>query len=210
MLGLVEPDHGRIELLGGPPAKNSWAIGYVPQNVNVNENFPITALDVVLMGTLAQKKGAMEKAAARKKALDTLDRLGIVSSAKKKIGELSGGQRQRVFIARALMTQPQLLLLDEPTASIDTGGQADFYKLLTELNEKIAIVVVGHDLFVMSNYVKSAACVNKKLHYHTQEEMSGNLLQTMYSCAVEDACRIETIEAITRRPLKKTVHGNIG
>jgi zinc transport system ATP-binding protein len=117
----------------------------------------------------------------------------VAAHAEKKIGELSGGQRQRVFIARALVTRPKLLLLDEPTASIDTRGQADFFKLLENLNREITIVVVSHDLLVISRYIKSVACVNRRLHYHDQAEITGDMLETMYPCTVEETCPVELI-----------------
>jgi hypothetical protein len=117
----------------------------------------------------------------------------MADHADKKIGMLSGGQRQRVFIARALVAQPKLLLLDEPTASIDTKGQADFYRFLKELNQDITVLVVSHDLLVVSRYVKSVACVNKKLHYHDQAEITGEMLETMYACTVEEVCPVELV-----------------
>ncbi|MCP4022124.1 MAG: ATP-binding cassette domain-containing protein, partial [Desulfobacteraceae bacterium] len=157
-------------------------------------NFPITALDIVLMGKLdPEKRWRQKKTLDREEAMATLSRLEMADHAQRKIGELSGGQRQRVFIARSLMTQPKLLLLDEPTASIDTKGQADFYKLLKDLNKDVAILVVSHDLFVVSNYVKSVACVNKSLHYHPHEEITGDMLETMYSCSVDDICQVQIL-----------------
>ncbi|WDP93313.1 MAG: ATP-binding cassette domain-containing protein [Desulfobacter sp.] len=189
ILGLLTPDRGSIRVMGKPPRNNSAAVGYVPQNVHINERFPITALDVVLMGAPKSEK----KDEARERAMATLSRLHMAGHAQKKIGQLSGGQRQRVFIARSLMTQTRLLLLDEPTASIDTKGQADFYELLEELNKDVAIVVVSHDLFIVSNYVKSVACVNQRLHYHPHEEITGSMMETMYACSVEDVCRVQVL-----------------
>lgn len=189
ILGLLTPDRGHIRIMGKSPSKNCAAVGYVPQNVHINENFPITALDVVLMGV----PKSVNKSRARKEAMATLARLHMDDHAYNKIGQLSGGQRQRVFIARSLMTQTPLLLLDEPTASIDTKGQADFYELLEELNKDVAIVVVSHDLFIVSNYVKSVACVNKRLHYHPHEEITGSMMETMYACSVEDVCRVQVL-----------------
>ena len=204
ILGLLKPERGSIRVLGKSTGKSSHHIGYMPQDVNTNRSFPITALDVVQMGLLAPKKRLAKSAAHdRREALDVLSRMGMAAYANSKIGELSGGQRQRIFIARALVTHPQVLLLDEPTASIDTKGQAEFYKLLKELNKEITIVVVSHDLLVISTYVKSVACVNKHLHYHNQAEITEDMLETMYPCTDEDVCPVELIaHGLPHRVLK--------
>ena len=194
MLGLLKPDHGDIRILGRRPSQASHKIGYVPQDVNINRRFPITAMDVVLMGKLAPgRRWSRNSARDRHDALDALDRIDMADFADRRIGELSGGQRQRVFIARALVTHPRLLLLDEPTASIDTRGQTEFYQLLKRLNEEVSILVVSHDLLVISTYVKSVACVNRRLHYHNQAEITGDMLETMYPCTVEEVCPVELV-----------------
>ncbi|PIE61344.1 MAG: ABC transporter [Desulfobacterales bacterium] len=193
ILGLLTPDRGSIRVMGKAPKSNGTAIGYVPQNVHINENFPITALDVVLMGATKTNAASIRKSQLRDDAMAALTRLHMADHAFKKIGQLSGGQRQRVFIARSLMTQTPLLLLDEPTASIDTKGQADFYKLLKSLNKDMAIVVVSHDLVIVSNHVKSVACVNQRLHYHPHEEVTGEMMEAMYACSVEDVCRVQVL-----------------
>lgn len=201
ILGLLKPDRGQIRVMGGSPGKFSPDIGYVPQNVHINDKFPITALDVVLMGCLNPRGRQPKKSKARKReaAMDTLDRLHMAGQAHKRIGEMSGGQRQRVFIARSLMTHPRLLLLDEPTASIDTKGQTDFYRLLETLNQDVAILVVSHDLVMVSRHVKSVACVNQGLHYHPHEEITGEMLEAMYACSVEDVCRARFISRGIRK-----------
>jgi zinc transport system ATP-binding protein len=194
MLGLLAPVKGTVHVAGKPPQEASHCIGYVPQNVHSNHSFPITAIDVVLMGKRdPQKRLSRRSAADRGDALAALERMEMADHADKKIGTLSGGQRQRVFIARALVAKPKLLLLDEPTASIDTKGQADFYRFLGELNQDITVLVVSHDLMVVSHYVKSVACVNKKLHYHAQAEITGEMLETMYACTVEEVCPVELV-----------------
>jgi zinc transport system ATP-binding protein len=194
MLGLLKPDTGRVRLLGRPAGLATHHIGYVRQDVHINQNFPISALEVVLMGKRdPRRRWGHHGAQDRREALQALERMGMAAFAKRRIGELSGGQRQRAFIARALVTRPQLLLLDEPTASIDTKGQADFYRMLKELNDEVTILVVSHDLLVISTYVKSVACVNKHLHYHQQAEITGQMMETMYPCTVEEVCPVELV-----------------
>jgi len=194
ILGLLMPKKGTVRVDGKPPHEASPCIGYVPQDVHTNRSFPITAIDVVLMGKFDPKQRLSRRSAINhQEALAALERMEMAAHADKKIGVLSGGQRQRVFIARALVSRPKLLLLDEPTASIDTKGQADFYRLLRELNRDITVLVVSHDLLVISRYVKSVACVNKKLHYHDQAEITGDMLETMYPCTVEEVCPVELV-----------------
>lgn len=204
ILGLLKPDKGVIRVKGRSPQKSSSSIGYVPQNVYMNSSFPITAMDVVLMGKLAPKKRwARDSASNRQDALSALARLDMAAHADKKIGALSGGQRQRVFIARAMVSEPELLLLDEPTAGIDTKGQANFYALLKDLNKEIPIVVVSHDLLVVSRYIKSVACVNTRVHYHDQAEITGDMLEVMYPCTVEEVCPVELVaHGLPHRVLK--------
>lgn len=204
MLGLLKPDRGVIRVLGQSPRTVSSNIGYVPQDVNINRDFPITAVDVVSMGMLApQQRGRRRQSSDRRVAMEVLEHLGVSALAERKIGSLSGGQRQRVFIARALATKPKLMLLDEPTASIDAKGQADFFRLLEALNKDVTIVVVSHDLLVISRYAKSVACVNRHLHYHNQAEITGDMLKTMYPCTVEEVCPVELVaHGLPHRVLK--------
>ena len=204
MLGLLKPGKGSIRILGDSTEKASHHIGYVSQDVHINRNFPITSIDVVLMGNLKpNRRWGRSSAQDRREALDALERMEIKEFAESKIGELSGGQRQRVFIARALVTKPKVLLLDEPTASIDAKGQAEFYRLLKELNQDITILVVSHDLVAISTYVKSVACVNKRLHYHHHAEITGEMLEEMYPCTDEDVCPVELIaHGLPHRVLK--------
>lgn len=194
MLGLHSADSGTIRVFGKSPREVSHRIGYVPQNVHINKEFPISVLDVVLMGTLNPgRRWSRHSRSDREAAGNALVKVDMAPFQNRRIGELSGGQLQRVFVARALVSKPQLLFLDEPTASIDTKGQRDFYGLLEELNEDITIIVVSHDLMVVSEYVRSVACVNQRLHHHDQAELTGEMIEMMYQCTAEEVCPVELI-----------------
>ncbi len=182
ILGLLTPINGKID----KKIKNS-SIGYVPQNTNLNIDFPITALEIVLMGHIVSKKrifGYSKEDIAC--AMESLKKVSMEKFANSKIGDLSGGQRQRVFIARALCSNPKIMLLDEPTASIDVKGQREIYELLKELNKFICIVVVSHDISVLLNYAKNVAHINKNLVYHSLKNIQKNLdTQNEHLCEVE-------------------------
>lgn len=194
MLGLLKPQKGTIRILEKHPEQASPFVGYVPQDIHLNLSFPVTALEVVLMGTLNPKKRRIGHSAGnRRDAMAALEQMGMTEHANTRIGELSGGQRQRVFIARALVTHPRLLLLDEPTASIDSKGQADFFALLHELNRQITIIMVSHDLLAISRHVTSVACVNRGLHYHRQAELTGGMVNAPCPCTVEALCPVEMV-----------------
>ena len=167
MLGINKAKEGSIKILGKDPEESLREIGYVPQNTNVNTDFPIKVIEVVLMGHIDGKRplfgyGEDEIVCA----MGALEQVGMQTYAQTKIGSLSGGQRQRVMIARALCAHPKILMLDEPTSSIDITGQRDIYELLKELNRYITIIVVSHDISVILEYANKAAHVNKTLSYH--------------------------------------------
>lgn len=185
ILGLLEADGGTVRVFGLPPKDARHRLGYVPQDIHVNRNFPVSALDVVLMGRLKPGgKWSRYTRADRETAMQTLARLEMDLYAHRRIQELSGGQRQRVFIARALVSEPELLLLDEPTSNIDASGQTEFYALIKDLNREVTILMVSHDLMIMSSYVKSVACVNREVHHHEQAEITEEML-SLYHCPVE-------------------------
>ena len=187
ILGLLPLQSGTIE-------KNieNNQVGYVPQNTNLNIDFPITALEVVLMGHISSKKRLFGYSKDEIScALESLNQVGMKDFANKKIGDLSGGQRQRVFIARALCSNPKIMLLDEPTASIDVKGQQEIYELLRELNKSICIVVVSHDLSILLNYAKNVAHINRSLVYHSLAEVQKNV-----TLADDHLCEVELLSAL--------------
>ncbi|MDD5605292.1 MAG: ABC transporter ATP-binding protein [Dehalococcoidales bacterium] len=186
ILGLVRPSRGNIEILGSIPGKNARKIGYVPQYRNFDHNFPINVWEVVLMGRLRHagllRGYSQEDFQAASTALQKVELLELKN---RHISELSGGQQQRVLIARALVTEPRLLLLDEPMANVDSAMQKGFYDLLSQLNENMAIIMVSHDISAVSLYVKQVACLNKKLYYHGTGQLTVEDLEATYQCPVE-------------------------
>jgi len=186
LLGILRPQRGTIRVLGEAPGKAARHVGYVPQQTNIHEFFPIIAADVVRLGRLPQRSrwrgfSGLDEDAVRQ----ALERVGMWESRNQRIGRLSGGQRQRVLIARALVNEPEILFLDEPTASVDSRFQTEFYDLLKELNASMTIIVVSHDLSVLSSHAKSVACVNRTLFFHDAAELTQGMLEAAYHCPVE-------------------------
>jgi len=186
ILGLVKPSQGKVTVLGGGPVDNRKFIGYVPQYSQFDRDFPISVQEVVLMGRSGQV-GLMKRFSREDKmlALRALETVEVLEFKDRQIGKLSGGQQQRVFIARALVGEPKLLLLDEPTASVDTPMQTEFYELLQKLKQKMAIVLVSHDISAVSIYVDKITCLNRLLYYHGAKEVGPEILEATYKCPVQ-------------------------
>ncbi|HEY4602142.1 MAG TPA: metal ABC transporter ATP-binding protein [Cerasibacillus sp.] len=176
ILGLLKPDNGSIYLLNQPMSEfKDWnRIGFVSQKANsFNKGFPATVFEVVAMG-LTAKIGYFKffKKQHKEKVLEAIRSVGMEKYIHRNIGDLSGGQQQRVFIARALVSDPELLILDEPTVGIDYQNVDRFYKLLYELNAKndLTLLLVTHDTGVMTEYATNVACLNRTLHFHGDSE----------------------------------------
>jgi len=172
ILGLIEPTAGNVYLLDQQISKfHDWnRIGFVSQKANTfNKGFPATVFEVVAMG-LTAKIGYLKfmRKKHKQKVLEAIDMVDMREYAYKNIGELSGGQQQRIFIARALVSEPSLLILDEPTVGIDYKNVERFYELLHELNTKqnLTLLLVTHDTGVMTEYATNVVCLNKTLHFH--------------------------------------------
>lgn len=170
LLGLLKPQSGSIKIFGQPLAelKNRFEIGYVPQHTSQdNLNFPATVYEVVESGLTAKLTGFAAKlnAADHKHIATTIKLAGLEKYNDKLLSQLSGGQRQRVYVARALVSQPKILILDEPFVGIDISAQANFYAFLRQLNEqhKITIILVSHDVDIISDEIDEVLCLNRRL-----------------------------------------------
>jgi zinc transport system ATP-binding protein len=183
ILGLIKPVRGSIVFNEDLIKRNK--IGYLPQMSAGDNSFPVTVLDVVLSGLMINKSAvAWIRSGDREKADDVIGELGLREISKSPLNELSGGQLQRVFLARAIIGSPALLLLDEPDNFVDSTFENDFYQKLHDLNDRMAILMVSHDIGTISSHVKSFACVNSKLHYHPSPEITNEQLSS-YDCPIQ-------------------------
>jgi zinc transport system ATP-binding protein len=183
ILGLLNPMSGKVSF-GAEINRRKKPIGYLPQVKHIDRNFPITVFDVVRSGSLMENQKKVTSSEITKRVDSILEEMGVAGIRKKAIGELSGGQMQRVFLCRALLSQPKILLLDEPDTFVDNRFEGELYEKLRQLNQEMAIVLVSHDVGTISSYVKTIACVNGQLHYHpdniiTQEQLDG------YNCPIK-------------------------
>ncbi len=184
ILGLLKPDCGQIRVFGQPPRQTRLRIGYVPQYAQHDLQFPATVMDVVLMGRLGQQGiasffGFFSKA-DREAARSALERVGMEEFENRPFAALSGGQRQRVLIARALCCRPDLLVLDEPTANVDSLAESQLFEVLQELHRRMTVLLVSHDLGFVSHLVETVVCVNRTVAVHPTSELDGDAIRDVY------------------------------
>lgn len=202
------PDRGRVLVFGEEAAHlgpRRSLIGYLPQRVAIPTDFPVTALEVVMMGGYS-KVGLFHRvpSSLREKAMVNLAKVGMADYAARPIGKLSSGQQQRVLIARALVNDPELLLLDEPTVGVDTGGQASFFALLRSLGKEmgLTIIMVTHDLVHIGRYADRLACLNRRVHWHERADQVGEEeIRGALSCELGDFLAYEAQESSDDAPV---------
>ncbi len=183
ILGLLKPMSGKI-IFRKDIDKQKKPFGYLPQVKHMDRNFPITVFDVVRSGSLMRNPKKVTSSEIREKVGELLHEMGITGIRNKAIGELSGGQVQRVFLCRALLSDPQVLILDEPDTFVDNRFEGELYEKLRQLNEHMAIILVSHDVGTISSYVKTIACVNGVLHYHPDNVITQEQLNS-YNCPIK-------------------------
>ncbi len=186
ILGLIPPDKGKVHYsFSDSHTDFRKFIGYLPQRSTIDGKFPISVREVVLSGLISEKP--FFKKYNRKDfrlADEMIEKSGMTEYKYAPVGELSGGQLQRVFLIRALISSPELLILDEPDTFVDNRFEYELYQNLKELNKKIAILLVSHDIGTISSYIKTIACVNNSLHYHASNEISTEQLK-VYNCPID-------------------------
>jgi len=185
ILGLQAPTRGTVLVNGLPPERTRRQIGYVPQLKNYDWAFPINVWDLVSMGRYGRRgifrRYRREDRQTVAKALETV---GMSDLRDRQLGALSGGQQQRAFVARALVGDPRLLLLDEAMSGVDANAHTEFYELLGALNEEVTIVMVSHDISAVASYAKTLACLNRRLYYHGTREIPPEDVEATYGCPV--------------------------
>ena len=191
MLGLLEPQAGSVRLFGQPPATfREWRrLGYVPQRAALDPSLPVTVSEVVATGLVASL-GLFHRIGRRERVRvkDALARVAMEAHGRTRIGALSTGQQQRVLIARALVSDPELIILDEPTGGVDPEAQTSFYAMLHHLNREreVTLILVSHDIGVVAKEVTKLACLNRRLIFHGRpgDFLSDAALTALYGPAV--------------------------
>jgi len=180
ILGLHQPRAGSITVLGGRPPEGSRRIGYMPQSTAFDPHFPISVINVVLMGRLGRGRHPLYTRTDRQTAMQALEETGLKDLATRPYASLSGGQRQRVLIARALACEPELLLLDEPTAHVDPVMGKQVTDTLARLARRMTVITVTHELGFVSQMVDRVLCVNRTVKLHPTSEITGEIIQEIY------------------------------
>lgn len=186
ILGLMKPASGEINFYRSGKPVSGLGIGYLPQYSDIDKKFPISVYDVVLSGLSKEKSllGRFKKS-HHARVQQIINRVGLEGLESRSIGELSGGQLQRALLGRAIVSEPDIVILDEPNTYIDKRFEAKLYQLLDEINQECAIMLVSHDIGTVLQNVKSVACVNETLHYHPDTEFPEGWFEELFGCPIE-------------------------
>lgn len=181
IIGLLEPQKGALKVLGKKPKFVRSKIGYVPQSSNLDKNFPITLFELVLLGSISQESlfGKYPKS-LKEKANDLLQKMDLYHLKDRPFGQLSGGETQRALIARALISDPAILVLDEPTSNIDASAERKVFDLILQNREDRTIIMVSHDLEVIIEYVKNIVFVKKQVTTTLPEKVCEHFALGLY------------------------------
>ena len=186
ILGLLPLSAGTVEIFGKTPQAARSLVGYVPQHTTLNRRFPITVADAVLAGRVPPGIRPFFRYTAedRDMAQQVIRQLGLDRLAKRQASQLSGGEFQRMLLARALVSQPKLLLLDEPTANVDAPSRVQIFELLQALRQDMTIVLVSHDLLELVTQVDSIACINRTLLYQGEPALDADRMELVFGSRV--------------------------
>jgi zinc transport system ATP-binding protein len=187
ILGLLEPTGGTVRVFGTTPREGRGKIGYVPQYRTFDFQYPITVEEMILSGRLSHIPGMVRSYAEsdRERVRDTLVRLGISHLRDRELRRLSGGEQQRAIIARALVGNPELLILDEPMVYVDIPTEEQIFDLFSELKSNLTILVVTHDIGAVSSHVTRVACLNGRMYTHDTSEITEDMLTAAYHCPID-------------------------
>lgn len=187
ILGLLSATRGEVRIFDNPPGIGRCQAGYVPQFRTFDFRYPLTVREMVLSGRLSHLRGATRRYRTEDYEVtdEVLGQLDLSRLSERSLSNLSGGEQQRVILARALVGKPRLLVLDEPTVYVDTPSEVQFFDILQELKRLMTILLVSHDIGVISTHVTRVACLNQTLHTHDTNEITEDMIAATYRCPVD-------------------------